>query len=228
MIVASHQPNFLPYMGYFYKMYMCDVFTLSDTVLFSNSGYHNYNFILERNGEIAKITVPVSDRSKPINQVRLSGWEHHRKKIWLRLKQTYSKAPHFKELEPVFREIFMDDYQYLSELNERLIMTIHGLFGMDCLVIRESDLGVTGDTPTQQIADICDRTMCKTYLSGTGAMEYLDAALLAEKGLRVEWSRYEPSTPSEALCLSVFDYLMYKGTNIPPDWEADKEALRNG
>ena len=189
-IVASHQPNFLPYLGYFYKMYMCDVFTLSDTVLFSNSGYHNYNFILEQ-GETAKITVPVSDRSKPINQVRLSGWTHHRKKIWKRLKECYSKAPYFKKLAPIFQEIFMDDYEYLSELNERLITTIHGLFGMDCLILRESDLGVTGDTATQQIVDICGRTFCKTYLSGTGAREYLDAHQLVKSGLRVEWSQYE-------------------------------------
>ena len=32
MILASHQPDFFPYMGYFYKVFMSDTFVFSDNV----------------------------------------------------------------------------------------------------------------------------------------------------------------------------------------------------
>lgn len=227
MIVASHQPNFLPYMGYFYKMFMCDVFTLSDTVLFSNSGYHNYNFVDNR-GERLKLTVPVSGRSRPLNLVELSQWDYSRNKLWKRLKGCYSTSPHFKELEVVFETLFGNDYQYMHELNTDLITAVCYLFDIRCKVVKESDLGITGDTPTAQIAEICRLTGCNTYLSGTGAMEYLDEPYLHSKGIGVLWSPYKPLEYGSLENLSVFDYLMKEGARIPTEWEAEKEALIHG
>lgn len=58
MIVASHQPNFLPYMGFFYKAAKCDVLVFSDDVQFSKKGMHNWNRIKTPSGE-AKLTLPV-------------------------------------------------------------------------------------------------------------------------------------------------------------------------
>ena len=45
MILGSHQPDFAPYPGFFYKLYMSDVFVLSDDVAYSNSEMHKYNYI---------------------------------------------------------------------------------------------------------------------------------------------------------------------------------------
>lgn len=47
MILTSHQPNFLPYMGVFYKAYRSDILVLSDDVQFSKKGISLINpFIL--------------------------------------------------------------------------------------------------------------------------------------------------------------------------------------
>lgn len=50
LVLASHQPDFFPYMGYFYKMFQSDVFVFSDNVQYSKTGRHNYNEILTANG----------------------------------------------------------------------------------------------------------------------------------------------------------------------------------
>lgn len=225
MIVASHQPNFLPYMGYFYKMYMCDVFTLSDAVQFSRRGYHNYNFITAPNGTVSKITVPVNGHSGAINEIELSQWEHNRKKIWKRLCGEYCHAPYFNDLKCSFEGIFSSDFKLLSELNKELIETIHQLFGFDCKLVLESDLHLVGGTATEQIADICRKTDCGVYLSGTGAKEYLDEDYLKKNGLEVQWSAYEPL---QGVNPSVFDYLMKHGPNVPDDWKKQKEVLLGG
>ena len=46
MILTSHQPNFLPYMGVIYKAYKSDAIVLSDDVCYSKKGMHNWNVIL--------------------------------------------------------------------------------------------------------------------------------------------------------------------------------------
>lgn len=224
MIVASHQPNFMPYMGFFYKMYMCDIFTLSDTVQFSKQGFHNYNFI-RTDMERSKLTVPVSDKNGPICMVRLSEWEHNRKKLIKRLRNDYARAPYFDTLFPYFERMLEEDYLFMYELNERLIRFVKTLLGIECVMLRESDLGVIGEgTATQQIVDICKRTGCDTYLSGTGAKVYLDESELTQNGISLLWSAYEPDMSN----LSVFHYLMHNGPQIPVGWFEQKEALRRG
>lgn len=223
MILAAHQPNFMPYMGFFYKMYMCDVFTLSDTVQFSTRGFQNYNFV-DCQGKRTKITVPVSNKGGAIYDVQLADWEHNRRKIWRTLEQNYCKAKYFKELAPIFEHVLMRDFGSLSELNEQLIIVIHDLFGFECKLVRESDLQVTGFSPTAQIADICAKTGCETYLSGIGAKEYLDEKHLSDNGYNLLWSNYQTIGND----LSAFDYLMNAGTIIPYEWAEDKEALLRG
>ena len=227
MIVASHQPNFMPYMGFFYKMYLCDVFTFSDTVGFSNRGYHNYNHIAN-NGKKVKITVPISGRSGTISQVELSQWEYHRVKLWRTLESCYCKAPYFKELAPLFKEVILGSYTHLWELNLELIVLIHTLFGFECKLFLESGLDIKGYTPSEQIADICRKTHCDTYLSGDGAKVYLDEDHLNGECINVIWANYEPLQYGSIENLSVFDYLMHNGAHIPEEWVKAKEALQRG
>ena len=221
MIVASHQPNFLPYMGFFYKMHMCDVFTLSDSVQFSSKGFHNYNYV-RTDMERSKLTVPVTNKGGLIRDVQLSEWEHNRKKLIKRLQNDYGRAPYFDLIFPRIEWELGKDYVFMSDLNEGLIRVSCDLLGIDCRIVKESLLDITGDTPTEQIADICKKTGCYTYLSGTGAKEYLDAGFLRTNGINVLWSDYEPDQSN----LSVIHHLMHNGAGIPAGWEEKKEALR--
>ena len=78
MILVCHQPNFLPYLGYYYKLYKSDVYSISDTCGFTNhkeNGIHNYNFINEF-GSRNKLTLPVDRHSGRLDEVRIaSSWD---------------------------------------------------------------------------------------------------------------------------------------------------------
>src|SRR5712664_4033224 len=59
MKVTVHQPNYLPYLGFFHKMAKADVMILYDTAQFSRAaGFHNRNQIKTPRGA-HWITVPV-------------------------------------------------------------------------------------------------------------------------------------------------------------------------
>lgn len=221
MIVSAHQPNFLPYMGYFYKLYRSDIFVISDSVMFSKSGYHHYNFFNE-NGSRKKITVPVSGKSGYIDEVELSNWEYNRVKIIKRLKGYYAKSKHYDEIMPVFEKTLSKDYKYLIDLNLALISDVCRLFGILPEIKYERLLKITGDTPTQQIVDICHKTRCNTYLSGDGAVDYLDTEYLKANGIKTVFTNYKPLQYGSLENLSVFDYLMNEGAVVPKEWKAER------
>lgn len=224
MIVASHQPNFLPYPGFFYKMYLADVFTLSDAVKFSSSNYHNYNFFPE-DGRLHKVTVPVSSHSASIKDVKIDQWERFSKKLIKRIVQDYSKAPHFDEVFPELAMLLTAKYSFLKDLNTCLILFIHHGLKMDSKVIFEAPMNLQGSTPTEQIIDICEKTGCDTYLSGDGASDYLDVWQLNQHGIGVVWSDYKPLEYGSLQNASMIDYIMKCGFVVPEEWKARKEAL---
>ena len=45
LVVSAHQPNFLPYLGFFDKMKKSDIFVIRDEVLFIRKDYHQRNRI---------------------------------------------------------------------------------------------------------------------------------------------------------------------------------------
>jgi hypothetical protein len=58
MIVAGHQPNYLPWLGFFYKFAHCDVFVIDDEAQFTRHNYQNRTRVKTRHGPIW-LTQPV-------------------------------------------------------------------------------------------------------------------------------------------------------------------------
>ena len=59
LIVGIHQPNFMPWLGYFYKIYKSDVFIFLDDVQFTKTGSSYINRVnVNMNGESKYLTVP--------------------------------------------------------------------------------------------------------------------------------------------------------------------------
>ena len=71
--VAIHQPNYIPWAGYFFKIAHVDTFIFLDDVEYSKNSYINRNQIKTPNGNLW-LTVPVhSESESKINEVKISG-----------------------------------------------------------------------------------------------------------------------------------------------------------
>ena len=71
MIVAIHQPQYLPWIGYFEKMDRTDAFVLLDTVQFKKNEWQNRNRIKTPEGW-QWLTVPVLHKfPQRIDEVRI-------------------------------------------------------------------------------------------------------------------------------------------------------------
>ena len=225
MILSSHQPNFLPYMGFFYKAYKSDVMVISDDVLFSKKGMHNWNRIKTPSGAV-KITLPVhAHHDSRLRDVELTDPEYNIAQICKTLMQNYGKAPHHLEGGMVIKQ--MQDLAQmnlsLASYNTELNRFLFRQFGIDTELYNASEDFELHGRKDERILQMCDELGADTYLSGTGAAAYHRPELFDEKDVRLEYSDFSPE-PYHQLYgnfipnLSVIDYIFNQGFELPREW----------
>lgn len=220
MIVASHQPTFFPYMGYFYKVFKSDVFVLSDDVPYAKRVFQNYNNIKTPHG-LHRITLPITFKNKCLmNEVQYK----LPKEILMTIEMAYKKAPYFDEVFPLIKKTLEAPYDNLSELNKAMITLFIKKFGFKTELHVSSDLKFR-EKNKWRILEMCDRFDATGYYAGQGATDYLNKDLFAEQGYRLYFTDYEPVVYPQLWSeefipnLSVIDYVMNCGFTIPKEWK---------
>ena len=97
MKIAIHQPNFFPWAGYFYKIYLSDIFVFLDDVQYSKNSYTNRaSIILEQKSSWLTIPIKSSLKTKIYDiQVADSLWK---KKHLSKLVNAYKRSDFFSEI----------------------------------------------------------------------------------------------------------------------------------
>lgn len=219
-LVAIHQPNFLPWLGYFDKLARADVFVLLDTVQFPKSGGTWMNRVrLGVGAEPAWITVPVvraySGRRR-VNEIRIDERRPWRARMLRTIEQSYAWAPFFDEVMPLVRRLLMIDTDVIADFNESGIRILASSLGLDQRKITRSSLYGTSGSSTDLLIELTRAVGGTAYLSGAGADGYQDPDKFARSGVelvRQEFDhptyphRFNPAVPG----LSVVDALMACG-----------------
>ena len=213
MIAASHQPNFLPYMGFFHKISRADVWVASDDVLFSKKGMHNWQYIME-NGRKVKITLPVSaHHDSRLRDIDMFEPEKNVPRMCKRLRIAYARAEHYAEGEELcdFMDcLARDGEDMMADFNLSLITFLMQKFKLKAKVVRGSTLGVEGHKD-DRIIGMCRKLGADTYLSGRGATAYHEPDMYERAGIKLVYSDYKPLDYGSELNLSVADYVFRCG-----------------
>lgn len=224
MIVTGHQPNFLPYPGFFQKIASSDLFVIVDTTQFVKRGPFGWihrNRIRSPDGPEgwAWLTVPILTKGRftqAIRDCRIDGRLPWRRKHWRTLARCYRRAPNWPEHAPFLERIYGREWTHLAELSEGIIRYFLGALGIDVPVVRLSAIGASGKG-TELILDFCRRIGATAYLSGVHGRDYLDADRFHQEGVRLLYQSYRP--PVYAQCqpgpfvpnLSMLDMLLCDG-----------------
>ena len=173
MIVAAHQPNFLPWLGYFDKMRKADVFVSVDHVQMERQSYQNRTRI--KTGEGPRwITVPViqDSRDELIMDKRIDNSRTGRfrwgRKMALTLKYAYQSAGHYGAYAPALTEMFDGHWDRLGDLNHGLIEFCRAALQIATPMVKSSELKITG-AKSDMVLNLCRELKADTYLSGGGA-----------------------------------------------------------
>ena len=185
MIVAIHQPNYLPYLGFFRKAALADVFVLYDTAQYSKNELHNRNRIKTPRG-MQWLTVPVRRAGKrPIGEVEIAYETRWARRHIKALAANYRGAPHYEAYAPEIAAILSKDWTRLADLNTDLIARIARWLGLRTRFMRASELpGPPTQDPTEKIIHLTRAAGGDMYLSGPGGRDYLNPEKFREVGLR--------------------------------------------
>ncbi len=191
MIVAAHQPQYLPWLGYFDKIYRSDIFVLLDNVQFKKNEWQNRNRIKTAQGR-QWLTVPVRYKHPQlINQVKINNkdkWQHRQRQAII---SNYKKASHWHLLEEFFEEIFSSKWQYISQLNIHVVKKLTELLGITRSLYVASELGEFPEDPDDRLIALTKHFDADTYLAGSGGREYMNMEKYAESGIEVIFQEYE-------------------------------------
>ena len=189
MIIAVHQPNYLPWPGYFHKMLSCDLFVIQDDVLHSKRAITNKNKIKAPEG-FRLLSVPLANKEVLIKDISLYNDKSWYQKHWQSLMSCYSRSPYWKEYKDLFKPVFTDPGTKLAELNLRLILIIRELLQINTPLVRSSDIPDIDGKRGSKLINICRHFGAGTYLSGTGAKAYNDETEYAKNNIRLVYQSY--------------------------------------
>lgn len=212
---AVHQPNYLPWLGFFAKMSQVDVFVVLDDVqLPQGRSYVSRTRIRDRD-DARWLTVPIRRSAKPpINEVLLAD-EPWADKHLRSLQMTYGRSPAYAGVMPALEEAFRPPPTHLSTLNEHLLAAAARLLGIEVRIERSSELRPQG-TAGDRIIDIGHRLRASTYVSGAGGQNYQEREAFEAAGIELVVREYAPVPYEQAQGafvpgLSVVDALVNLG-----------------
>ena len=199
MRVAIHQPNFLPWLGLFQKLYMADVFVLLDHVQASGGPSWLSRNQLIVGGRNAWLTVPVrkSGRFKQrIRDVEINYQAYFVSKLLRTIEYNYRKAPFYEHVFPAVFELFERQHRHIAQLNTEFIQWACSYLGITLRFVSSSDLAA-GDTKLEKLSgnalvlEICRAARATTYISGNGCLHYIDPASFERAGIEFQFQRFE-------------------------------------
>jgi hypothetical protein len=218
MRVAIHQPQFLPYPGFFHKLGLVDKLVVMDSAQYDRR-FTNRNRILAPQGPVW-LTVPIdkSQKFRKNMEVKVNNSLPWRGEHWKKISYSYKNASWFDSYGPYFESLYQRHHDLLIDLDLETTKQVMAWLGLEVPVELESELGVGGDG-TQRLVNICKATGADTYVSGIGGKNYIDEGVFTASGIKLEYQQYQATAYGQRFSktfvpnLSVVDMLF----NIGPE-----------
>ncbi|MEO7744042.1 MAG: WbqC family protein [Usitatibacter sp.] len=197
MLVAIHQPHYIPWLGYLDRMQQADLFVVLDHVQFERRNFQNRTTILLE-GEGKLLTVPVvqvsqketiMEKSVDNSETGSRQWGPNHFKT---LKYAYRKAPYFALYAPRLQEILEARWDKLVDLDLAMLDFVRDVFGITTPLARSSAMKVEG-ARSELLLNICREMGPGTsFLGGLGGSRgYLNLEAFAEAGVGVQWQQFK-------------------------------------
>jgi len=220
--IAVHQPNFIPWIGFFNKIFLSEYFVILDDVKPANGGPGNW---LNRNylnfgGQKKLFTVPIRQVPggyKKINEIKISFKEDWQKKLIHGIELNYKRTDYYREGMNIVERICSRDETNLATFNLSIICYVCDFLQLNqAKIILASNFGLASSS-TQRIRDLIERLGGSTYVCGQGSDSYLQEDVLTQSSIQVcyqenSYPKYkQPHTSDFLENLSILDWIFNQG-----------------
>lgn len=220
-IVAIHQPNFLPWLGFFNKIIQSDTFILFDDVQFPKTGgvWTNRHYFLD-NGIKKWHTVSISRNfsgSKKINEIKLAPDINWREQYLKKITHSYSNAKYFSETYQFLQQSLDYETEFLCDLNIHLIYAVLSALDISNTSLVKSSSLLKSGSSNELLCSLAKAVGADFYLCGGGAEGYMDNSVFLANKVNILYQNYNAPSYSQINTkefvpgLSIIDAMMNCG-----------------
>lgn len=192
-IVTIHQPNYLPWIGLFSKIKQSDCFIIYDNVQYTVNSVINRNKIRTSSGA-CYLTIPINKVFSTRKIVDVPLPENHRWKTdhWKTIQQNYARSRFFKEHVDFFDKLYQENFEYLWQLNEMILVYLLKAFNVQIEIFKASELGVNQELHgTDLLIDCVKKVKADIYISGPSGRDYLEVDKFHNNNIELKYFKFE-------------------------------------
>lgn len=188
--VAIHQPNYLPWPGYFYKLWLSDKFVFLDHVKLNKQGITRRTYVPKSSEPPVKsyLTIPLLKHSdytliKDLKIDHSKYWAQQHLNIFYQL---YHQTPFASELWPQLLSWYGDSsaYDSLADWNVFLINKIITDLGFKRETHLSSSMNIKG-VKDEMHTEIINKLGGTVYISGASGTEYRKESVFIAHDIKV-------------------------------------------
>ena len=188
--VVIHQPDFMPYLGFFDRLLKADIYVIFDNVQYTRRAWMNRDKIKTKKGEgWLTVSTQKAPQDTPINRILLAEGSWREDNLNL-LRTNYRNSPFFHEIMPSIEELYKFSGTRMMDFNLASIQMLMQFFDIQIETILASSLEPQGKNNTM-IIDIMKKLGYSRYLSGVGARDYFVPELYEQAGIEVIWQDFK-------------------------------------
>ena len=208
-----HQPDFLPWLGFFDKIAKADKFIVLDDVQFARRGWAHRDLIILKK-EKKWLTVPTKKTNfyDKINKIKISydtDWINNHYNL---IKEAYQNEKNFHVVIEELMKIYKKKFNLLIDFNLALLKYIMKKLDIKIEIKFSSSFNL-GSKSSDKILELLKITNSNYYITGKPSAKYLDEEKFEKNDIKIEWHNIKNGIFSEKLNkintdASSLDYIM--------------------
>jgi len=191
--VVIHQPDFLPWLGFFDRLLKADLFIVLDHVQFvsgtARSWMHRDRIKTPTGARWLSLSLQKAPLGTPIRDIRLAPDPAWRARNLNLVRENYRKALYFDYMFPQLERLYASSHTRLVDMNLDAIDLLCAAFDIHVERALSSEMSPAGAS-NEMLAELLRGSGATHYLSGLGAREYFDPAPFARAGVEVVWQDF--------------------------------------
>lgn len=189
--IVISQSMYFPWVGLLNQVKLADIYVHYDDVQLTRGFYNRVQINID--GKPKFLTVPIQDKrqNQRIDFSRISYNEQWREKQRESLKVTLQNALYGEEALAIFDRVHDRQYEFLHQLNRASISALNDY----CQLTENTSVKCSTQLSTQghgseRLLHICKQLGAKNYLTGHGALNYLNHELFEKNSIDVYYVKY--------------------------------------
>lgn len=215
-VLCDHQTAYLPWLGLFHRISLCDIYISLDTVKYDPRSSVSRNKIKTPHG-FKWLKVPtIKAKSELLKDIKINKQIKWRDEHLKAISHSYGNAKFFNHYFKKIEDILNLNHEYLIDLNEDLLKFFLDELTIKVKFFKASNFNILG-TKNQHLINLCKKFGANAYVFGQMGKYYADRKLWEKNKIKIYLHDYKHPTYNQKFnnfepYMAIIDLLFNEGS----------------